>query len=288
MSEKEPEPTEAPEDPPEDSGRGANTPPDAEKSEDHSQPVDPEQSRSSDPSNESGEPGDTAEPEAPEKPADAKEPEEAPVDPGRDSAAATSAQPDSRRREKLSALEFASLASIALLLIAATLAFGSMVKSHIAVEETDKPDSAFKGDVRGEYFGLASVDISWREPQATDRVKTGQEFVPYVAIRLASQPAASTAYLKAVIRDAGGAIRGDVTPLRIDDGNFAETATPETGILGTEGFEEGIQFDEYRIGTEFWTVELFEGPSYTGKDWNRLAYLTAGAKLEKSSRRDPN
>ncbi|MEM7144019.1 MAG: hypothetical protein AAF591_02720 [Verrucomicrobiota bacterium] len=182
-------------------------------------------------------------------------------------------QPPPKRILGLKTVELVSLVGAALLILALLFAFRSTLNSQITIAKDDNLPRSAPTPIKGNLVGIAKIDTHWRPPLDSERVAANQALVPELQVRLTeSSGKPHNGFVRIIIRDDQGRIRGDVTTHQIINGNFGDSGSNEKSIVGTEGFERAIDLTGYGMnGESYWSAEVLEGASYAGDAWETLA-----------------
>jgi hypothetical protein len=184
--------------------------------------------------------------------------------------------PPPKRFLGLKTIELAGLGGVALLILILILGFRSTLVSQIPIATKSEISRVPKTPVKGNLLGIAEIDSHWRPPAPGERVKSKQAVIPELRIRLLDpSKIASNGFIRVIIRDDKGKIRGDVNTQQVINGTFGDSGSNEIFVAGTEGFEREMDLSGYGMGGERnWSAELLEGPSYAGDTWESLVHFT--------------
>lgn len=189
----------------------------------------------------------------------------------------------------LKTIEIASLIGAVILILALIIAFRSTLVSQVPIADNTAIPLTAPTPIKGSLVGIAEIDTHWRSPADGERVAANQALVPELKIRLgkaAGNP--SNGFLRIIIRDGEGRIRGDVTTLEIISGNFGESGSNQKSVVGTEGFARAIDLTGYgTTGEDYWTAEVLEGASYGGDAWEPLTRFAISHRRIDSGKSSP-
>lgn len=179
--------------------------------------------------------------------------------------ASTSQKAQNRRKASISFQEKASLAVLALLIVAGAGFF--LINAFRDLPRIVDPYEMPTLPVEGSHLAITAAESYWRLPVTTgpdaDVVQRGIALIPVLEITVSGQ----NAVLRLQFHDSEGSPAGD--PI-----TQAVRGSTQLTIPSTAGLEDLNIHNAYRTGlVEPWTVEILEAPAGTtaGSAFNRLA-----------------
>ncbi len=177
--------------------------------------------------------------------------------------------------KQLSGLEMASVTVFIVVALAGLFVFRDLVHSFPTPPEAARASlSALEFPVEGELVNLAFVEAYWREPQPGDIVRPGMLIVPEIRLR-----ASGRGFLRLLIRDEDGLIRGDPFAEKLEGGEQAFT------ILCSEGYYNRMKLLECRANRlDPWRVLIYESAEYDLplEEWRLLAEFAMPSEIEQA------
>lgn len=144
--------------------------------------------------------------------------------------------------------------------------FSSVSTTELGEDFPDLP-------AEGKYATIDEVDTYWRKPvregEDADAATAGVLYIPIVSVTLDE---GGSGVLRILFRDENGEFVGDAISRRFANGSFTESGSETADFAATDGFREISEFNGYRVGTERWTAEIYEGPSAdaSGSEFKQL------------------
>jgi hypothetical protein len=174
---------------------------------------------------------------------------------------------------RLSALEMASVSVFLVAALLGVLGFRSLVHSFPEPVDTTVTElAAVAFPLQGEGITVASLSAIWHIPQEGDIVRPGMEVVPELKLS-----ASGRGYLRVLIRDEEGLIRGD--PFAEEVGGQTQDFT----VTCSEGYRNRTKLVERRAGRLApWRVLVYESSVYDVplEEWKLLAEFAMPSETE--------
>ena len=115
---------------------------------------------------------------------------------------------------------------------------------------------------KGEFTEISNIVSFWRKPvregASADVATADTVYIPVVEITLEES---QSGVLRVIFRDSEGNFIGDTITRSFSGGNFNDTGSDTAEFAATDGFHQASAFNDYRVGDDRWTAEIFEGPS---------------------------
>ncbi|MFC7335695.1 hypothetical protein ACFQY0_00785 [Haloferula chungangensis] len=144
--------------------------------------------------------------------------------------------------------------------------FSSVTTTRMGDDQPEFP-------AEGKFVTINSAETYWRKPiregANPDVARMEVEFIPVINVLIES---GNTGVLRAIFRNEQGEFVGDSISKKFSNGVFEQNSQTEIEFSATDGFTSSAEFNGYRVGTDRWSIEVFEGPSTeaSGSEFNLL------------------
>lgn len=185
-------------------------------------------------------------------------------------------------RSKLSAVEFAALAMIGVIVLGFVVFLFTIPDGDLPTsDDQSRASTSVPSSAKGELLSLTSIDAYWRHLKDADRTDNTSGLLPELSLQVSQQNTSAPSFLKIYFLDPLGEISGDVRTARIEGGKLIETGRGESitgadqvSVYGSKGLKDEKAFLAYRYSnSQSWAVQVFEGADYSKGPWNTLAFF---------------
>lgn len=204
---------------------------------------------------------------APEKPS--QEPE-APA-PKEEEAKSAPTKPEATAKAPATKAERLGLISCGVALL--ILAIWWIAGLFSSIKTTRLGDDQPEFPAEGSFVVIEKAETYWRSPvrdgASPDVARREVEFIPVLSVEIADS---ESGVLRAIFRNEQGEFVGDSISKNFANGVFDQNSDGTVEFPATDGFANAGEYNGYRVGSDRWTVELFEGPSAnaSGSDFKLL------------------